>query len=202
MPKPVIPAIPLPYVKRQAAAAAAAAAPVINNVKPDDSPRNSSLEVRPHEVNQSSPTLIADTPHASESLSAGSPELKSAIKNAGGKSLYALILPWREGEPAPCHLVSCLSLLEKHDLADPTVNMIASDTAKEVVIASSKPVAPVDRATGNDTTSTNYAVQPANAEASAPIAHEASSEMQTKFHGRGMGAVQDEPRQRLGKLPS
>lgn len=107
-----------------------------------------------------------------------------------------------EGEPAPCHLVLCLPLLEKHDLADLTVNMIASDTAKEVVIASSKPVAPIDRATGNDTTSTNYAVQPANAEASAPITHEASSEMQTKFHGPGMGAVQDEPRQRLGKLPS
>ncbi|KAL6791298.1 hypothetical protein GGI42DRAFT_185572 [Trichoderma sp. SZMC 28013] len=160
MPKPVVPAIPLPYVKRQAAAAAAAAAPVINSVKPDDSPRNGSLEVRPHEVNQSSPTLIADTPHASESLSAGSPELKSAIKNAG-----------------------------------------ASDTAKEVVIASSKPVAPVDRAPGNETTSTNYAVQPANTVASVPIAHEASSEMQTKFHGPGMGAVQDEPRQRLAQYP-
>lgn len=107
-----------------------------------------------------------------------------------------------EGEPAPCYPALYLHLLEKHDLADPTVNMIASDTAKEVVIASSKPVAPIDRATGNEMTSTNYAVQPANAEASAPTAHEASSEMQTKFHGPGMGAVQDEPRQRLGKLAS
>lgn len=108
MPKPVVPAIPLPYVKRQAAAAAAAAAPVINSVKPDDSPRNGSLEVRPHEVNQSSPTLIADTPHASESLSAGSPELKSAIKNAGGKFYMHWFLP--EGEERASTLSSRLVL--------------------------------------------------------------------------------------------
>jgi hypothetical protein len=96
MPKPVIPAIPLPYVKRQAAAAAAAApvtatvtaSPSSTNVDDNartststsDSAQNGSLEVQAPEMNQSSPTLIADTPRTSESRSAGSPDSKSAAK--------------------------------------------------------------------------------------------------------------------------
>lgn len=126
MPKPVIPAIPLPYVKRQAAAAAAAApvtaSPSSNsadanasnstNTKAntntdtsasahahaEDSAQHGSLEVRAPEVNQSSPTLIADTPHASESLSAGSPDSKAAAK-AGlhNGEFCCMILLGREG---------------------------------------------------------------------------------------------------------
>ncbi|KAL6875254.1 hypothetical protein J3F83DRAFT_759792 [Trichoderma novae-zelandiae] len=178
MPKPVIPAIPLPYVKRQAAAAAAAAPvtaspPSSNNIdatananagpKAEDSPQNGALELRAPELNQSSPTLIADTPHASESLSAGSPELKSAAK------------------------------AELHG---------AHDSTKEVVIASSNPVARLGQATSKNKPSTNYAVQPTNVEASAPqVAQDASSEMQTKFHGPAMNAVREEYRQRPAQYP-
>jgi hypothetical protein len=88
MPKPVTPAIPLPYVKRQAAAAAAAAAvapvtalPSLNNVKPEDNPRNGTHGVQSNEMNQSSsPTLIADTLNAGESLPGSSPEWKSTTQ--------------------------------------------------------------------------------------------------------------------------
>ncbi|KAL7787883.1 hypothetical protein V8C37DRAFT_411878 [Trichoderma ceciliae] len=171
MPKPVMPAIPLPYVKRQAAAAAAAPVtvlPLLNNAKPDDSPQNGSLQVQANEINQSSPTLTADTPHASESLSAGSPELKSAPQtDLSSQSAHAL------------------------------------DTAGEAVfVAHSKPVAPVDQAASHGTASTNYAVQPTNIEASAlPIAHEASSGMQTNLHGPVPSAAQGESRRQLAKYP-
>ncbi|PTB69161.1 hypothetical protein BBK36DRAFT_1113846 [Trichoderma citrinoviride] len=164
MPKPVVPAIPLPYVKRQAAAAAAAApvtaADANANASSEDSAHNGSLEVRAPEMNQaSSPTLIADTPHASESLSAGSPDFKSAAKSG------------------------------LHE---------AFDSTKEVVIASSKPVARPNQATGKNKGSTNHTVLPTNVqEASAPqVAQEASSNMQTQFHGSAMNAGQEEHRQR------
>ncbi|OTA07375.1 hypothetical protein A9Z42_0082610 [Trichoderma parareesei] len=193
MPKPVIPAIPLPYVKRQAAAAAAAApvtatvtaspsstnvddnartstsdsdsanANVNVNLHANDSAQNGSLEVQALEMNQSSPTLIADTPRTSESRSAGSPDSKSAAKAGLHNAL---------------------------------------DSTKEVVIASSKPVARPSQATGKNQDSTNYAVQPTNVEASAPqVAQEAPSEMQSKFHDPAMNAGQDEHRQRPAQYP-
>jgi cytolysin (calcineurin-like family phosphatase) len=97
--------------------------------------------------------------------------------------------------------VSALSLVDKGSSADPGI--IALDTAKEVLFAAvNKPVAPVDQVTGHRS-STNYAVQSANLRASAPpIAHETSSEMQSKFHGPAMAIVQGEARQNLGKLCS
>ncbi|KAL6893071.1 hypothetical protein HDV57DRAFT_220011 [Trichoderma longibrachiatum] len=191
MPKPVIPAIPLPYVKRQAAAAAAAApvtaSPSSNsadanasnstNTKAntntdtsasahahaEDSAQHGSLEVRAPEVNQSSPTLIADTPHASESLSAGSPDSKAAAK-AG-----------------------------LHN---------ARDSTKEVVIASSKPVARLNQDNGTNKDSTNYAVQPTHVEVSAPqVAQEVPSEMQSKSRDPAMNAGQEEYRQRPAQYP-
>ncbi|RFU72146.1 hypothetical protein TARUN_10117 [Trichoderma arundinaceum] len=172
IPKPVLPAIPLPYVKRQAVAAAAAAPvpalPSLDNAKPEDSPRNGSLEAHASEMNQSSPTLIPDTPHASESQSASSPELKSATQT---------------------------------ELSSQSAD--ALDTTKEVLIASRKPVAPVDRATGQNRVSTNYAVQPINmgAAPAPPIAHEAPSDMQNNFHGPMMTAVQGEPGQKIAQFP-
>lgn len=91
VPKPVTPAIPLPYVKRQAAAAAAAAAaasvavtalPSLNNIKPEDDVRNGTSGVQTNDANQSSsPTLIATSVHASDSLpDNSSQEWKSATQ--------------------------------------------------------------------------------------------------------------------------
>ncbi|KAH6605924.1 hypothetical protein Trco_005077 [Trichoderma cornu-damae] len=165
MPKPVMPAIPLPYVKRQAAAAAAAAAPAPATALA--SLNNGTLEVQATEMGQSSPTLIADTPHASESLSTGSPDFKSAARTQ----------------------LSCQ-------------RAEALDTAKEALIASGKPVAPADQASGHGRAATNYAVQPINREAPAPpVAREAPSEMQAKFHGPVLTGAQGEPRQNLAQYP-
>ncbi|KAM0265696.1 hypothetical protein ACHAQJ_000130 [Trichoderma viride] len=176
MPKPVTPAIPLPYVKRQAAAAAAAAAatpvtvlPSLGNVKPEDSPHNGTFGVQTNETNHSSsPTLIADPLHANESLPGSSPEWKSAIQT---------------------------------DLSSQSAQ--ALDTAKEVLFAAiSKPAAPADQAIGHSRPLTNYAVQSANLGAPAPpTAHETSSEMQTKLNGPAMATVQGEARQNLAQYP-
>ncbi|KAL7918046.1 hypothetical protein ACQKWADRAFT_305291 [Trichoderma austrokoningii] len=94
VPRRVTPAIPLPHVKRQAAAAAAKAAaataasvavtalPSLDNTKPDDNPRNGTRGVQTNDANQSSsPTLIADSAHASDSLpDNSSQEWKSATQ--------------------------------------------------------------------------------------------------------------------------
>lgn len=81
--------------------------------------------------------------------------------------------------------------------------MTARDSTKEVVIASSKPVARLNQDNGTNKDSTNYAVQPTHVEVSAPqVAQEVPSEMQSKSRDPAMNAGQEEYRQRPGKQTS